>query len=63
MVFNISCKNVANLLKLMVNERCEDGFLWYPEAKVAKVSLYEINTAIKVLEEQEDMQIEIADMG
>ena len=30
MTIEFNPKKVANLLKQIVNQSCEDGFLWYP---------------------------------
>lgn len=50
-----SYKRVANLLKTVVNQHCEDGFKWYPEVGAYEtVSVFDLNFAIKKLEELED---------
>ena len=42
-------RNVANLLKDIVNQNCENGFVWY--GKIGKApNLMEINMAITFLE-------------
>ena len=43
--------NIINLLKGLVNARCEDGFKWYPNAP-EKVSfgIWDITRAIEILE-------------
>lgn len=61
MQITISCKKVANTLKLLVNNMCEEGFLWYPEADKTKtdVTTYDLANAISVLESIEDKVITI----
>ena len=60
MKVKVSCKNVANLLKCIVNGQCEKGFQWYPDVTKADVSIFELNEAIRVLELQEDIKLEVA---
>ena len=63
MTITISCKNVANLLKGIVNQQCEDGFKWYPDVKPVGVSLFDLTEAIRLLEQQEDKTFEVVDDG
>ena len=51
MKVKVSCKNVANLLKCIVNGQCEKGFQWYPDVTKADVSIFEL---------QEDIKLEVA---
>lgn len=58
MVIEINPKRVANLLKIIVNQQCEDGFLWYPNIGEMP-TLFDINEAIRVLESMEAITVEV----
>lgn len=60
----ISCKNVANYLKCLVNQRCTDGFKWYEDANEKQgMSLFDINMAIEILDSKDDETVTIIDQG
>lgn len=53
----VDLSKVANLLKIMVNTICEAGEEWYPEVIERKEdgpNVFEMNYAIRVLEEFTD---------
>ena len=51
----VSCKNVANYLKCIVNQMFEDGQELYKDADEKQpVSLFDLSKAISILDEQED---------
>lgn len=53
-------KAVANILKLMVNQNCKEGFKWYPEADPKLgANIFSINQAIKLLENTKSEGIRI----
>ena len=52
-------KRVANLLKHMVNNRCEDGFKWYKDVTDEMPTIYDINHAIEILENTETETLEV----
>lgn len=55
MKITVDINNVINMLKAMVNSQCANGFQWYPEAPAkVEASLFDINIAIKVLEEAKE---------
>lgn len=58
MTIEFNPKKAANLLKEIVNQSCEDGFLWYPNIGEMP-NLYDINEAIKILEQSEIKTMEI----
>lgn len=58
MKVEFNTKRVANLLKAIVNQSCEDGFLWYPNIGEMP-TLLDINQAIKVLENTETKSFEV----
>ena len=59
MKITLSCKNVADLLKAIVNDQCVDGFEWYPGIRRGMVSLYDLTYAIEVLEKQPDREMKV----
>ena len=60
MTIEFNPKKVANLLKQIVNQSCVDGFLWYPIIGEMP-NLFDINEAIKILENAEIKKMEIID--
>ena len=60
MTIEFNPKKVANLLKQIVNQSCVDGFLWYPNIGEMP-NLFDINEAIKILENAEIKKMEIID--
>ena len=57
----INVQHVADMLKHIVNNRCADGFKWFPNTKRAEASLFDILAAIKVLEEQAERTIHVVE--
>ena len=58
MTIEFNPKKAANLLKAIVNKSCEDGFLWYQNIGEMP-NLFDINEAIKILEQSEIKIMEI----
>lgn len=55
-------KEVANLLKNIVNDNCVDGFKWFPEAtRPVNITVFDLTMAIQVLDNTEDTTIAILD--
>lgn len=53
-------KRVANLLKKMVNENCEEGFKWYEDVGEMPTVL-DVNYAIELLEKARSQSMTIID--
>lgn len=54
-------KRVANLLKHMVNNSCEEGFKWYKDVTDEMPTIYDINHAIMILENTETETLEVGE--
>lgn len=53
MKIEINFKNTANVLKLLVNNQCVDGFKWFKDVpESASANIFELVEAIRLLEEQ-----------
>lgn len=52
MEITVNLKNVADYLKMIVNNSCEEGFLWFPEVagKTIDVTFFDLVEAINVLQ-------------
>ena len=60
MIVTRSCKNVAKILKVYVNKKCEKHFKWFPEVEGNETaSLFDLLYAIKILELIDDETLEI----
>ena len=60
MRIELNCKRVANLLKTMVNNCCEEGFTAY-ENIGEMPTLFDINHAIEVLDGTETGILEVVE--
>ena len=50
---------VADLLKSIVNQQCEEGFQWFPDVKASSCTLFDLLGAIDVLECSEIHEMEM----
>lgn len=56
-IIEFNTKRVANLLKVMVNQTCEDGFQWYTDIGEMP-TIFDINHAIHILDNMDTEAIE-----
>ena len=54
MTVQANYKEVANLLKIIVNNQCKKGEEWFPDVKHANMSVWDLSRAIQVLENAKD---------
>lgn len=57
---HMSPKRVANLLKVIVNRNCADGFKWYEEIGTMP-TMWDLQYAIEILEKEEDAKMTVHD--
>ena len=62
MILESDTRRVANLLKEIVNQNCEDGFLWYQDIGEMP-TIFDINYAIGILEKAEPRSLKVVEDG
>lgn len=61
MKIEIDFKHTANVLKMLVNNQCVDGFKWFKDVpESVSANIFELVEAIRLLEEQPVKTITIA---
>ena len=60
-VLEVDPKRVANMLKRIVNNNCEDGFVWYKDVGSDMPNMFDMSEAIRILENAETETITIED--
>ena len=61
MIIEFNMKRVANLLKSIINQQCEEGFKWYEEVGEMP-NLFDIHHAIEILENYKAESMEVRDV-